>query len=93
MRDSQIIVQCHGALPPFLGLRLNYCIFQMVYDASREKIDNIYLQKINIHYCLDSSLHHAIYRCIMIHQGQYIDTSTCCIVAILTHTHTLTHVH
>ena len=67
----------------------------MVYDASREKIDLIYLLKINIHYCLDSSLYRAIYRCIVIHQRQYIDTSTHCIVATLTrtHTHTRTYTH
>ena len=55
----------------------------MVYDASQEKIDHIYLLKINIHYCLDSSLYRAMYRCIVIHQRQYINMSTHCIVATL----------
>ena len=39
--------------------------------------------KTNIDHCLDSTLYRAIYRCIMIHQRQYIDTSTHCIVASL----------
>ena len=35
----------------------------------------------SIDHCLDSTLYRAIYRCIVIHQRQYIDTSTHCIVA------------
>ena len=35
----------------------------------------------------------AIYRCIVIHKWQYIDTPKLCIVTSLTHTHTHTHMH
>ena len=70
-------------LTSIFGVETKFWINQMVYDTSRKKIDHIYLLKINIHYCLDSSLYHAIYCCIVIHQRQYIDTSTHCIIATL----------
>ena len=42
--------------------------------------------KNNIDHCLDSTLYRAIYHCIVIHQRQYIDASTHCIIATLVHT-------
>ena len=43
----------------------------------------IYSLKSNTEQCFDSILYRTIYRCIVIRQRQYIDTSTYCIVATL----------
>ena len=48
----------------------------------KEKTSFISL-KSNTEQCFDSTLYQTIYRCIVIHQRQYIDTSTHCIVATL----------
>ena len=46
----------------------------------KEKLAHLFLF---IDHCLDSTLYRAIYHCIVIHQRQYIDMSTHCIVASL----------
>ena len=54
----------------------------MVLDVSQGKKSFIFL-KSNTEQCFDSILYRTIYRCIVIHQRQYIDMSTYCIVATL----------
>jgi len=60
----------------------------MGHDASQRKKTFISL-KSNTEQCFDSTLYQTIYCCIVIHQRQYIDTSTHCIVATLGCVHTL----
>ena len=60
----------------------------MVHDVSERKKTSYIC---NTEQCFDSALYRTIYHCIVIHQRQYIDTSTHCIVATLvcSHMHTL----
>ena len=46
-----------------------------------------HLKQHTVYHYLDFTLYRAIYCCIMIHQRQYVDTSTHCIVASLTSRH------
>ena len=54
----------------------------MVHSASQRKKAFISLKK-KTEQCFDSTLYRTIYRCIVMHQRQCIDTSTHCIVATL----------
>ena len=55
----------------------------MVHSASQRKNLSFISLKSNTEQCFDSTLYRTIYRCIVIHQRQYIDMSTHCIVATL----------
>jgi len=58
----------------------------MEHDASQRK-KHLFFLKSNTEHCFDSALYRTIYCCIVIHQRQYIDMSTHCIVATLVVTH------
>ena len=66
----------------WLVLVVDDCIVVNLNDSQRNNTSFISL-KSNTEQCYNSTSYQTIYHCIVIHQRQYIDTSTHCIVATL----------